>query len=90
MSNVYPWPPVLSLPERFVGDPASLECDNIIGEWSIPNIVVKPCPFFSSMTPLIIPDRRTVLICSVPTHIVIKWPVRKCDFFRDSCTLILS
>ena len=24
-----PWPRVLSLPERFVGDPASLACDNI-------------------------------------------------------------
>ncbi len=25
-----PWPRVLSLPERFVGDPASLACDNKI------------------------------------------------------------
>ena len=24
-----PWPRVLSLPERFVGDPVSLACDNI-------------------------------------------------------------
>ena len=26
----YPWPRVLSLPEQFVGDPASLALDNII------------------------------------------------------------
>ena len=26
-----PWPHVLSLPGRFIGDPASLACDNILG-----------------------------------------------------------
>ncbi len=47
----YPWPCVLSLPERFVGDPASLARDNILfppasaveGIQSVPSVRVGLC-----------------------------------------------